>query len=189
MSKYLLLTVIILVSLTCSASATAKTIQNSTPPSRSEAEREIRKATYEIVKAILTDDLKAFKQRASKRTLDLFKAGLKVALNDERGGQILRLAGITTVDEFIPFILHNFPSFSPEDARGDIDSVARANAEGTVIFKNDKEAMIEGKNTKLRARAILEKKEWKVDMNEHLKPILLQMLPASKEMKETVKRY
>jgi len=142
--------------------------------SRDKAEKAIRAAAYEMMKAFLTQDVATFKRHSAKRTLDLVGLVYEAAREDPRYQQDLQNARITNADQFLGYFLQGMANqylqtmpLSPEAA------ARRVANDSTVSFITDSEARIVGGDSEL-ARARLVGKLWKIDLTDSLKKAVLK---------------
>ena len=147
-------------------------------PSREQSEKAIRKSTYEMMKAFLTQDVATFKRHSAKRTLDLIDLAYEAARQDPVYQQELQKAQITNSDQFLGYFMLGMANqylqampLSPEAA------AIRVSKDSTVSFISDSEARITVGDSGF-ARARLVARVWKIDLTDWLKK------PVLKEVKD-----
>lgn len=151
-------------------------VQTRPATSRAESEKTIRKASQEMMKAFLTQDVQTFKRHSAKRTLDLIDLAYEAAKGDPRYQQELQKAGITTSGQFLGYFMVGMATqylqtvpVSPEVAAQKVAN------DSTVTFLSDSEARISFAQSAF-ARAKLDSKGWKIDLTDWLKkPVLKEV--------------
>jgi hypothetical protein len=138
-------------------------------PSRDQAEKAIRNAAYEMMKAFLTNDVATFKRHSAKRTLDLIDLAYEAARQDPVYQQEMQKAHIANASQFLGYFLQGMANqylqampLSPEAA-----AINVAN-NSTVSFISDSEARIAVGDSGF-ARAKLVARVWKIDLTDWLK--------------------
>jgi hypothetical protein len=156
-------------------------------PTRVGPEKAIRAAAYEMMKAFLTQDVATFKRHSAKRTLDLVALVYEAARQDPRYQQELQNARITNADQFLGYFLQGMATqylqgmpVSPEAA------ARRAANDSTVTFISDSEARIVAGDSEF-ARAKLVAKQWKIDLTDTLKRVVLNEI-NNPELRARIKR-
>lgn len=144
--------------------------------SREQASIAIRQSAYEMMKAFLTVDARTFKQRASRRTLQLVTLVFEAARVDPKFQDELRNARITNPDEFLTYFLQGMANRYLQSIPLSPEAAARKAVDAAVIsFVNDSEARILVNDSEF-AGAKLVAKEWKIDLTETLrKPVLKEI--------------
>ena len=143
-------------------------------PSRDKAEKAIRVAAYEMMKAFLTQDVATFRRHSAKRTLDLVSLVFEAARQDPRYQQELQNARITNADQFLGYFLQGMANQYLQATPVSPEAAARRVAnDSTVSFTSDSEARIVGGDSEI-ARARLVKGEWKIDLTDSLKKAVLK---------------
>jgi hypothetical protein len=156
--------------------------------SRDQAAKAVRESIFETMKAFLTGDVKALKQRSARRTLDLVNLVYEAAREDPRLQEELRNARITNADEFLGFFMRGMANqylqavpLPPEQA------ARRVASDAVVSFISQSEARIVVDDSEF-ARAKLVAKEWKIDLTESLKRAVLKEV-TSPEMRARIKSF
>jgi len=144
--------------------------------SREQASAAIRQSAYEMMKAFLTVDARTFKQRASRRTLQLVTLVFEAARVDPKFQDELRTARITNPEEFLTYFLQGMANRYLQSVPLSPEAAARKAVDASVIsFVNDSEAKILVGDSEF-AGAKLVAKEWKIDLTETLrKPVLKEI--------------
>ena len=141
--------------------------------SRDQSEQAIRASIFETMKAFLTVDVKALKQRSTKRTLDLVRLVYEAARGDPRLQEELRSARITNADEFLRFFMQGMANQYLQASPMPPEQAARRVAHDAVLsFASDSEARIIVGDSEF-ARAKLVAREWKIDLTDSLKKAVL----------------
>ena len=145
-----------------------------TTQSRDKAEKAIRAAAYEMMKAFLTQDVATFKRHSAKRTLDLVGLVFEAAREDPRYQQELQNARITNADQFLGYFLQGMATQYLQGMPVSPEAAARRVAnDSTVSFISDSEARIVAGDSEV-ARAKLVAKQWKIDLTDSLKKAVLK---------------
>ncbi|HWN98046.1 MAG TPA: hypothetical protein VNS63_02145 [Blastocatellia bacterium] len=141
--------------------------------SRDQAEKAVRTSIYEMMRAFLTVDVKALKQRSARRTLDLVNLVYEAAQEEPRLQEELRNARVTNSDEFMRFFVQGMANQYLQALPMAPEQAARKVAHDAVVsFTSDSEATIIVNNAEF-ARAKLVAKEWKIDLTDSLKKAVL----------------
>jgi hypothetical protein len=156
--------------------------------SRDQAEKAIRTAIFETMKAFLTVDVKALKQHSAQRTLDLVNLVYEAARKDPRLQEELRNGRVTNPDEFLRFFLQGMANQYLQAAQMPPEQAARRVANDAVVsFTADSEARIIVGDSEF-ARAKLVAKEWKIDLTDSLKKAVLNEV-KNPEMRARIKSF
>jgi hypothetical protein len=160
--------------------------QSRQKPSRDQAEKAIRIAIFETMKAVLTVDVKALKQHAARRTLDLANLVYEAAREDPRLQEELRNGRVTNSDEFLRFFMQGIANQYLQAAPMSPEQAARRVATDAVVsFTSDSEARIRVGDSEF-ARAKLVARQWKIDLTDSLKRAVLKEV-TNPEMRARIK--
>ena len=154
--------------------------------SRNQSEQAIRASIFETMKAFLTVDVKALKQRSTKRTLDLVSLVYEAAREDPRLHEELQSARITSADEFLRFFMQGMANQYLQATPIPPEQAARRVANDAVVsFTSDSEARILVRDSEF-ARAKLVARQWKIDLTDSLKRAVLKEV-TNPEMRARIK--
>jgi hypothetical protein len=156
--------------------------------SRVEAEKAIRQATFETMKAFILADARSFKLRVTQRTIQLLSLAQDALRQDGRYSEELRRAGINNFDQFLEYIFRNlspqFAALAPASPEKAAEKVA---SQSQISFINNSEAKILFNNAEL-ARARLAGSRWQIDLTDMIKKILLEEI-TDPQMKAKIKNF
>lgn len=155
-------------------------------PSRDLATKAIRESIFKTMRAFLTGDVKTFKHRSAKRTLNLVNLAYEMARTDSRLQEELRNARITSADEFLGFFMQGMANQYLQASPVPPEQAARRVANDVVVsFAGQSEARILMGESEF-ARAKLVAGEWRIDLTDSLKKAVLREV-KNPEMRARIK--
>lgn len=143
--------------------------------SQQAAEPLIRNALYESALSAFTGDVKMYRRHVARRTMELNRLvyeGLR-ELPEER--EMLDQNKLDTLDKFFDKMFVDGAAQHASLSRAEMEQRARTQSNGSLVFLNDQEAILQFAGNSLRV--VFEDQAWKVDETELSKQFLLKSFP------------
>ncbi len=154
--------------------------------SRADAEKAIRRSAYETTKAFLSANVRVFKQNVTERSISVFRSTFDLFRQDAKYRDDLQRAGVSSFDQFLEYIMLGM---SPRLAGplAPAKAAEKISNESQMSFINNAEAKILFNNSEF-ARALLSRGQWKIDLTQTIKRILLEEV-GDPQMKAKIKNF